>query len=71
MKYIVKWITYTQFCGIDFFGNDSELQEDEEIEEEYDTYEEAVKEADKDSYGCRGQFVEVYINGKYYRDYEV
>lgn len=72
MKYIVKWVTYTQFCGVDFFGNDSELEEDETIEEEYDNIEEAQKVAhQRNRYGYRGQFVEVYINGEFIRDYEV
>lgn len=64
MKYIVKWITYIQYFG-------GEIESDEEIEEEYDTLEEAQKEARKNKYGCRGQFVEVYINDKLVREYEV
>lgn len=71
MAHIVKWITYTQFCGVDYFGNDSELETDEEYEEEYDTYEQAKHEARQDKIGTRGQYVEVYIDGKYFRDYEV
>ena len=70
MKYIVKWITYNQFCGMDYFGADDSLEEDEEIEEEYDTYEKALTEARKNKYGHRGQFVEVYINGSWEREYE-
>ena len=65
----VKFITFTQFGG--FCGDDTELQEDEEIIDEYDTIGEAKQEADKDTYGTRGQFVEVYINNKFYRSYEV
>lgn len=63
MKYIVKWITYIQYFG-------GEIETDEEIEEEYDTYEEALKEARKNKYGHRGQFVEVYINNSWEREYE-
>lgn len=70
MKFVVKWITYTQFCGMDYFGADDSLETDEEIEEEYDTYEEALKEARKNKYGHRGQFVEVYINNSWEREYE-
>lgn len=65
----VKWITYTQFLG-GYYDDNTELEEDEEIEEEYDNEETAIKEAKKDKYGTRGQFVEVYINDRYFRDYE-
>ena len=60
----VKYITYIQYYG-------GEIESDEEIIEQYDTEEEAKREARKNKYGHRGQFVEVYINGKYFRDYEV
>lgn len=70
MKYIVKWITYTQFCGMDYYGEDDSLEFDEEIEEEYENEEEARKEAKKNKYGHRGQLVEVYINGSLEREYE-
>lgn len=72
MIYTVKWVTYTQFCGMDYFGADDSLEVDEEIEEEYDNIEEAQKVAhQRNRYGYRGQFVEVYINDEFIRDYEV
>ena len=71
MAHIVKWVTYTQFCGVDFYGDESELEIDEEIEEEYDTLEQAKHEAKKNKYGHRGQFVEVYINDRLERDYDL
>ena len=67
--YQVKWTTYIQYE--DIWGEQGELEEDEEIVECFNTEEEAKKEADKDKYGCCGQYVEVRINEKYYRDYEV
>ena len=70
MKYVVKWVVYTQFCGMDYFGADDSLEEDETIEEEYSTYEQAQTEARKNKYGHRGQFVEVYINDSLKREYE-
>ena len=66
--YIVEFRTYTQYVG--YFDDSDELTEDETIEEEYNTLEDAKREANKNKYGCRGQYVEVYINGEYYRDYE-
>ena len=64
MKYIVKWITYIQYYG-------GEIESDEEIEEEYDTLEQARQEAQKRKYGHRGQYVEVYLNDRLIKEYEV
>jgi len=59
----VKFITNIQYVG-------GEIETDEEITEQYDTEEEAKREARKNKYGTRGQYVEVYVNGKWFRDYE-
>ena len=53
------------------FEDNGEIEEDEEIEQEFDSLKEAKKAANKNSEGTRGQYVEVYIDGKYYRDYEL
>lgn len=71
MKHIAKWITYTQFCGVDYYGTDDSLEVDEEIEEEYDTWNEARVEANKRKYGHRGQYVEVYVDDELVKEYEV
>ena len=63
-RFVVKYMTYVQYNG-------GELELDEEIEEEYDTEEIAKTEARKNKYGVRGQYVEVYVNDKYFRDYEL
>lgn len=67
MAHKVKFIVYTQFKGM--WGDDDELSEEEEIETEYATLEEAKRHADKNEEGWRGTFVEVYLDDKYYRDY--
>lgn len=69
-KHVVKWITYIQYMPGPFEDN-GEIEEDEEIEQEFDSLKEAKKAANKNSEGTRGQYVEVYIDGKYYRDYEL
>ena len=53
---------------IQYYGGEIEL--DEEIEYEYDTLEEAEKTANEDCEGWRGTYVRVYLDNKYYRDYE-
>lgn len=68
--YKVTWITYTQFLGMDYYGNDGEIVEDEVIDETYDTHDEAVAQGKKNKYGHKGQLVEVYINDRFLRDYE-
>ena len=68
MAHKVKFIVYTRYENI--FGEEDEITEEEENIDEYETYEEAEREADKDSYGWAGTYVEVYIDGEFYRDYE-
>lgn len=63
----VKYITYTQY---DLGFDEVDLEEDEEIVEEYETFEEAEEAAKKNMYGTKGQYVEVYLDEKHFRDYE-
>ena len=65
MAHTVKFIVYTRYEGM---FDDDELEYEEEVESEYDTYEEAERHADADEEGCVGQFVEVFLDGKHYRD---
>ena len=59
----VKYITYTQYYG-------GELSYDDEIVFEFDNEEKAKAFAKTHREGCRGQFVEVYVNDKYIREYK-
>lgn len=68
-RHEVKFVTYTQFDP--GYGEEIEIREDEEFFEEYDTKKEAMKAANQDLYGTYGQYVEVYVDGKFVRDYEV
>lgn len=64
----VRYEVYTQ--SEDMWG-DTETEWEETYEDEYATREEAEREADKHPYGCLGQYVEIYIDNKFYDDYEV
>ena len=64
----VKFIVYTRY--VDVWGEEEEICEEEENVDTYETYDEAVKHADKDEYGWAGTYVEVYIHGDFYRDYD-
>ena len=65
----VEFKVYTQYYDIVTDTDYVELEETNEVE--CDTMEDAWKCADKDTYGWLGSYVEVYVDGHYYRDYEV
>lgn len=69
MGHKVRFVVNTQY--LDIWGDVDEIVEEEEVETEYATYEEAKKHADKNEEGWRGTYVEVYLDDKYYRDYKV
>ena len=58
----VLFKVYTQYYG-------GEISLEEETTYECDTLEQAQERADLNCEGWRGTYVEVYLNGKYYRDY--
>lgn len=65
----VRYEVYTQYVGM--FDDEGECEWEETYEDEYPTQEEAERKADKHPYGCVGQLVEIYIDDKYYDEYEV
>lgn len=67
--HVVKYVIYTQY---DLGYGDVEIDEDQTVEEEYPTYEEAKEAADRETeYAVPGQYVEVYIDGRRYKEYDV
>lgn len=64
----VRYGVYSQ--SEDMWG-DVESEWEETYEDEYATREEAERNADKHPYGCLGQYVEIFIDDKFYDDYEV
>ena len=67
-KHEVKYVTYTQFKS---YFDEIEVKEDEQFIEEYDTLEEARNAAEnEDLYGYRGQYVEVFLDGRFIRSYD-
>jgi len=65
----IKFDIYTQYEG-DIFEGTRELEWNETIEDEVGSYDEAVSLAKHRAYGCSGEFVRVYIDGKFYCEYE-
>lgn len=66
----VEYQVYIQDLGM-FDDEGGELEWQETTDYYYDTYEQAEQEANENKEGWRGTYVEVYINGSFYRKYEV